>query len=124
MAGSSVSTRLVVVSVLVCAAAAATWLLLRTPRPVPPAEAPLVPAPAPTLAPSTPAPEVLSAPLPTPASAGVPEADCIVYPDGTKLPPLNGVKKAPAITFHRLIPFTAVVRKEFDRATGIEWYVH
>jgi hypothetical protein len=66
----------------------------------------------------------LAAELPTPASAGIPEDDCIVYPDGTRLPPLNGVKKAPPIAFHRLTPFAKVVRKEFDRASGIDWYVH
>lgn len=64
------------------------------------------------------------APLPTPASAGIPPEDCITYPDGTKLPPLNGIKKAPPIVFHRLIPFTKVLRKEFDKASGLEWYVH
>src|SRR5689334_16937891 len=64
------------------------------------------------------------APLQTPQAAGVPEADCISYPDGTRLPPLNGVKKAPEIVFHRLTPFTKVLRKELDPRTGLEWYVH
>lgn len=69
------------------------------------------------------APAVI-APLPTPESAGIAAADCIAYPDGTRLPPLNGVKKAPAVSFHRLLPFAPIVRKEFDRATGLEWYIH
>jgi hypothetical protein len=73
-----------------------------------------------------PAPAVVAPlPLQTPAQAGVEEKDCIVYPDGTKLPPLNGVKKAPTLTFDkRLMPFAKVVRKELDRATGLEWYIH
>lgn len=61
--------------------------------------------------------------LPTPQSSGIPVEDCIVYPDGTRLPPLNGVKKAPPLVFHKLAPFARVVRKEVD-ARGIEWYVH
>ena len=68
------------------------------------------------------------APLPqpvlrTPEQAGVPLADCILYPDGTRLPPLNGVKKAPQLAFHRDQPFTRVVGIERD-ARGREWYVH
>src|SRR5262245_59526110 len=62
--------------------------------------------------------------LQTPQAAGAPEADCISYPDGTRLPPLNGVKKAPQILFHRAMPFTKVLRKETDPRTGLEWYVH
>lgn len=68
------------------------------------------------------------APLPqpvlrTPEQAGIPLADCILYPDGTRLPPLNGVKKAPQLSFHRNQPFTRVVDIERD-ARGREWYVH
>lgn len=77
------------------------------------------------VAPAAPrAAEPVVAPLPTPESAGIAKEDCIHYPDGTYLPPLNGVKKAPAVTFHKYVPFTKVVRKEFDRATGLEWYIH
>jgi hypothetical protein len=99
------------------------WLAMRDQQPAPqrPTE-----EPAPAAAPEQPSPTVpVSAPLPlqTPAEAGVAEADCIVYPDGTKLPPLNGVTKAPPVTFHRLVPYAKVVRKERDR-TGLEWYIH
>jgi hypothetical protein len=64
------------------------------------------------------------APLQTPESAGIPKDDCIAYPDGTWLPPLNGVKKAPPMVFHRMVPFAKVMRKEIDPRTGIEWYIH
>lgn len=100
------------------------WLLNRTGQadtvaPAPsdkPAEAPVPPAPK--------AAEPVVAALPTPESAGIPKEDCIHYPDGTYLPPLNGVRKAPAVTFHKYVPFTKVVRKQFDLATGLEWYIH
>jgi hypothetical protein len=98
-----------------------------TPPAAPPAPEPPPRAPA---AASTPSPEQLPAQAPvqiavqTAAEAGIPEADCIAYPDGTKLPPLNGVTKAPAVTFHRLVPFAKVVRKERDPRTGLEWYIH
>lgn len=90
----------------------------------------VVPSPAGKEAQTSPAPspakpaEPVVAPLPTPESAGIPKEDCIRYPDGTYLPPLNGAKKAPAMTFHKYVPFTKVVRKEFDKATGLEWYIH
>lgn len=104
-------------------AVGAFWVSLTDSGPTrPPAEPPAPLAAAPQL-PPVPAPAVV-APLPTPESTGIPAADCIAYPDGTRLPPLNGVKKAPAITFHRLLPFAPIVRKEFDRATGLEWYIH
>jgi len=87
---------------------------------VPASPTPPVVAPGPALPP----PAVVTAPLPTPESAGVPVEDCIAYPDGTRLPPLNGVKKAPAMVFHRMVPFTKVIRKELDPRTGVEWYIH
>ncbi len=106
-----------------CAAAAAlAWAAAQAPDAMPvkgssnevPSAGPAQPAPLPAVV----------APLPTPESAGIPLADCIAYPDGTRLPPLNGAKKAPEMSFHRLLPYTPIVRKEFDRATGLEWYIH
>jgi len=47
----------------------------------------------------------------------------IAYPDGSSYPPLNGVTTAPKLTWHRLVPFTRVVRIERD-ASGRDWYVH
>jgi hypothetical protein len=121
-------TRIAAVLAVVAAAGAGIWLAQRRPPadPPPPPETPLhQPAAAPTPGPA-PAPALAEPlPLPTPASAGIPEADCIAYPDGTKLPPLNGVKKAPQMVFNpRLMPFAKVVRKELDPRTGIEWYIH
>lgn len=90
-------------------------------------QAPTITAPQPVAqapaAPKEPAKPAI-VPLPTPQSAGIPVENCIHYPDGTVLPPLNGVKKAPQMLFHRLVPFAKVVRKEFDRGTGLEWYIH
>ncbi|MCA8953102.1 MAG: hypothetical protein KDE27_26560 [Planctomycetes bacterium] len=59
----------------------------------------------------------------TPAEAGILPENCIAYPDGSRLPPLNGVEKAPRIAFHRAIPFSPVIGKRTD-AHGTEWYVH
>lgn len=101
---------------------ASVWLLQRGESPAAPAVTPAATPAAPQKPPEPALPA--TAPLQTPESVGIPAADCIVYPDGTRLPPLNGVKKAPPIQFHRMIPFTKVLRKEFDKATGLEWYVH
>lgn len=106
---------------LVAVGTAVFLFVRRTDAPVvPPVQAPAVVTQAPAAKPAEP----VVAPLPTPESAGIPVDDCIAYPDGTRLPPLNGVKKAPQMVFHRLIPFAKVVRKEFDKATGLEWYIH
>jgi len=72
-----------------------------------------------------------AAPAPTPparepapvAAKAADHPDWIAFPDGTALPPLNGVAKAPKITWHRLLPFTKVTGLERD-AQGREWYVH
>ena len=67
-------------------------------------------------------PRVVTLPSPVPATSMV--AGYIAYPDGTFLPPLNGVEHAPRVAFHpRIMPFTPVVGLERD-ATGREWYVH
>jgi hypothetical protein len=81
---------------------------------------PAVPAVTPAPAGPSPLPQPV---LRTPEQAGIPLDDCILYPDGTRLPPLNGVKKAPQLSFHRNQPFTRVVGVERD-ARGREWYVH
>src|SRR5262245_38013503 len=121
---------LAVVGIL--AVALAAWLLRRDPSPTPtpgnhpPAiEAPSgsgVPAPVVDKVPAPvtkpPAPE----PAPAPAKAAD-QPDWIAFPDGTSLPPLNGVTKAPKLTWHRMLPYTKVVGKERD-AQGREWYVH
>lgn len=83
----------------------------------PRATAPTPAGPAP-IAPATATLEVQ-----TPAAAGIPEDDCILYPDGSRLPPLNGVKKAPRVVFNRILPYTKVVGRTVD-AHGTEWYVH
>ena len=82
-----------------------------------------VPGGNPTAGPTA-GPEPLPAPvLRTPEQAGIPREDCIVYPDGTRFPPLNGVKKAPQLAFHRETPFSKVVGMVRD-SRGVEWYVH
>ncbi len=64
------------------------------------------------------------APKDTPVIATtVAKEDWLVFPDGSRQPPLNGVTKAPKITWHRMLPFTPVVRVETD-ASGRQWYVH
>jgi hypothetical protein len=123
MAGSPI--RLAGILVFAAAGALAVWLVTRARQAPAPSTPPAVEQPA--AAPSTkpPAPVVAPLPIQTPVEAGIKEEDCIVYPDGTRLPPLNGVKKAPTLTFDkRLMPFAKVVRKEIDPATGIEWYIH
>lgn len=130
------------ISLAVLAAAAAGFVFLRgddaapapgsggaeSSAPVPlPVTAPTAGNPQPA-APVAPATTVGPAPQPppvlrTPEQAGIPLADCILYPDGTRLPPLNGVTKAPQLSFHRNQPFTRVVGIERD-ARGREWYVH
>lgn len=69
----------------------------------------------------------LQAPAPEPTLQPPPVEDktgWITYPDGSRYPPLNGVKVAPAVSFHpRLLPFTRVLRVERD-ASGRDWYVH
>jgi hypothetical protein len=118
-----VVVRRVLLAVCVAAVAGVGYFVWsrNAPREVAPDHPPADAKPQPE-APKPVAPAVAT--LPTPQSAGIPEEDCIVYPDGTRLPPLNGVKKAPPVVFHRLVPFARVVRKEFDRATGLEWYIH
>ncbi len=131
------------ISVAALAVAVAGYVLLReddaapgpgsggaeSSAPVPlPVAAPATGGPAPAAAQVAPATTVGPAPLPppvlrTPEQAGIPLADCILYPDGTRLPPLNGVKQAPQLSFHRNQPFTRVVGIERD-ARGREWYVH
>ena len=120
----SPASRIAAVLGLGGAAVLAVWLALRPPPAGDPPAAVESPVPAVVPAPRPAEPVAAVVPLPTPASAGIPEQDCILYPDGTRLPPLNGVKKAPRMVFHRAVPFTKVVRKERDPRTGIEWYVH
>lgn len=47
----------------------------------------------------------------------------ILYPDGSRMPPLNGVKVAPSLYWPPEVPFTPVVGTFVD-AQGIEWYKH
>ncbi len=137
MRGSSSSTRVAGIAVLAVVAGGALWFAQRPPQSAAPVDGPATAPPAagvaatapPAAGVAAPAPDpaaAVTAPLPlqTPAAAGIAEADCIAYPDGTRLPPLNGVTKAPPVTFHRLVPYTKVVRKEFDPATGLDWYIH
>ncbi len=49
--------------------------------------------------------------------------DWISFPDGTAYPPLNGVTKAPPVVWHKMLPFSKVLRIERDRQ-GRDWYVH
>ena len=112
----------------------AAYLLLRdppspaTPGDRPPAnQAPAEPGsggPAPVQDEATASPASPAAPQPAPAAAKAAEhPDWIAFPDGSALPPLNGVAKAPKLTWHRLLPYTKVVGKERD-AQGRDWYVH
>jgi len=111
--------------ILVAAAAAAAlvvaFLWNKEPKPAP---LPQQPQPAPKA----------TAPGPAPAAGPVarelppidPKADrtgWLAYPDGSSYPPLNGVKTAPKLTWHKQVPFTRVVRIERD-GSGRDWYVH
>src|SRR5262245_38438417 len=110
------------------------WLLLRAPAPTPapgdrpPAQGPAEagsrgPVPIQDQAPTATPPQQPQ-PQPAPAAGKAAEhPDWLAFPDGTALPPLNGVTKAPKITWHRLLPYTKVVGKERD-AQGRDWYVH
>jgi hypothetical protein len=72
-----------------------------------------------------PAPAV-GKPVPRDLPPTDPKADrtgWVAYPDGSSYPPLNGVTTAPKLIWHRLVPFTRVVRIERD-ASGRDWYVH
>ncbi len=61
--------------------------------------------------------------LPLPTASTTPVAGHIEYPDHSWLPPLNGVREAPRVSFHRLTPFTKVTARIRD-AAGREWYLH
>jgi hypothetical protein len=105
------------------AAVAAAALLLRRSDEVAPA--PATPA-APAAAPAPAVPEVAPVQAPATSSPGGTAAenpDWLAYPDGTAFPPLNGVAKAPKLSWHRMIPFSKVLRVERD-ASGRDWYVH
>src|SRR5687768_17576115 len=99
-----------IAALLLLGAAALFWW--RT-EPVKP-EQPPPPPPKPSPEPATP----LQAPATVPTLQPPPTEDktgWITFPDGSRYPPLNGVKVAPAITFHpRLLPFTRVLRVERD----------
>jgi hypothetical protein len=61
---------------------------------------------------------------PRPVQASTTAVDgYIAYPDGTWLPPLNGVERAPPMRFHDRAPFAPVVGLHRD-ATGRDWYEH
>src|SRR5262245_52856841 len=109
------------------ALALAAWLLWRDPGPAPatptgtpPTAAVPQAAPAPAAVPPRAAAEGRAAP---PAAKATEQPDWMAFPDGSALPPLNGVTKSPKLTWHRMLPYTKVVGTERD-AQGREWYVH
>ena len=115
----------------VLAVVIASWLWLRAPAT--PAAAP-GDGPGPAHSPvaiddlgpaiGSPPPAPKPAPAPAPAAAKASEhPDWVAFPDGTALPPLNGVAKSPKLTWHKLLPYSKVVGQERD-AQGREWYVH
>ncbi|MBK8096176.1 MAG: hypothetical protein IPK26_03670 [Planctomycetes bacterium] len=60
---------------------------------------------------------------PLPPVSKQPADGYIEYPDGSLLPPLNGVAVAPPMSFTPSSPFTPVVARVRD-AAGVEWYRH
>jgi len=97
----------------------AWWWSHRSVEPVPPAA---------HSTPATEPPPPPQAPQPV-AAAGTPAEDPkarivpILYPDGSRQPPLNGVKAAPSLYWPKEVPFTPVVGK-FTDVQGVEWYKH
>lgn len=60
---------------------------------------------------------------PAPTAAASHHDGWLVFPDGSERQPLNGVTTAPKLTWHKMLPYTPVVRVERD-AAGRDWYVH
>ncbi|MBK8974385.1 MAG: hypothetical protein IPM29_00515 [Planctomycetes bacterium] len=113
-------------TLLIVAVAVAAFVWWRQDRPASdgPVTSPAAATPAAGQPPADPQPTPRTATVPVPEPAREPVDGYIAFPDGTFLPPLNGVERAPRIVFHpRLVPFAKVVGIERD-AQGRDWYVH
>lgn len=112
--------RSMVAAAALAAAAVVGYALLRPEREaaVPP-PAPLAPA----AAPAAPPPAAASAALDTPKAVPIPsQAGAVIYPDGSRLPALNGVTTDLKLDWG-IRPFTKVVGIE-NGPNGWQWYVH
>ncbi len=58
------------------------------------------------------------------ANRGPAPAGAAVFPDGTWLPPLNGVQQAPPFPGFKDRPWSPVVRIDTDPRSRVQWYVH
>ena len=61
----------------------------------------------------------LSAALSAPAA----EEQGLLFPDGSRLPALNGAIDPPPVRWDPSVPYAEVVRRERD-GRGVDWYVH
>lgn len=68
-------------------------------------------------------PTEMSAPTPPVTEAPRPKSDMLVFPDGTALPPLNGVEKPGPVQWPEGRPYSPVVGKHTE-PNGLEWYDH
>ncbi|MBK9385712.1 MAG: hypothetical protein IPN34_12960 [Planctomycetes bacterium] len=108
--------------VLLSAGAIGVYFALRSPRSTPPT-VPATMRSAPTE--TAPAPVVAHAPLreaPAPTRTPPVPEEMIRYPDGTFMPPLNGVKQPALLHWPPEEPFSPIVGKQM--AGDVEWYVH
>lgn len=116
------SSRVLILLALVTAAAVAGYFALRSPSTSKPAEPALLRSESPSpeaAAPVARAP-LRDAPAPT-RTPNVPQ-EMIRYPDGTYMPPLNGVKNPAVLQWPPEMPFSPIIGKQ--TAGGVEWYVH
>ena len=105
------------------AAVTATFLPRREPVMTPPRGSEGPPPAAGVTAPAVPAVRGIDAAAAPVQASKAEVAGYIAYPDGTWLPPLNGVQQAPPIRFHERAPFARVVSLYRD-PTGRDWYEH
>jgi hypothetical protein len=114
--------RLVLFLVLAVGGAIGAYVALRSPQDAVPKESPRMRSESTAAEPAPPAPlpSLREAPAPT-RTPPVPE-QMIRYPDGSFMPPLNGVKVPAALQWPPEAPFSPIVGKQM--AGGVEWYVH
>lgn len=119
MADTKTSLWIAAAAVLAGGVAVVAWPRDTAPPP-PPAKA-AAPAPSPPQGPPPAAAATPGKPPPLPVAPG-PE-DVIVYPDGSRMPALNGVTRPPKPTYPDWLKFTPVVRT-VRGADGRDWYEH
>ncbi len=115
------SSRLFIL-VLASAGALGVYFALRSPEGAPSTAPPIV---RPNPAQESPPPTAARVPLreaPAPTRTPPVPAEMIRYPDGTFMPPLNGVKQPALLHWPPEEPFSPIVGKQM--AGDVEWYVH